>query len=174
MNQCSPALTMNMNHKPEPTTEPEPKPKPAKSDHVCEPVLMFIPKGVLVDFDVMEWSSTYPHAPEVCTSCELLDSLIASYIQALLPPLVTSSPKLFLSPLALPSSKLSLVKLSSKLSLTSLSLLLCQRQPVPLPHFRCLPSAPRLIQWLRRAARIRLGLPSCQLHHGVWIRQPHL
>lgn len=70
LNQCSPALTMSISHKPEPTAEP----KPAKSNQVFE--------GVLVEFDIMEFCSTYPHAPEVCTSCELLDSLLHSSLVA--------------------------------------------------------------------------------------------
>lgn len=60
-----PMLAMSMKHKPEPT--PDPEMKPAKTDQVCLLVLMFMPAGVLVDFDIMEWSSTLPHAPEVCT-----------------------------------------------------------------------------------------------------------
>lgn len=43
----------------------EPESEPAKSDQVCEPVL-------LVELDIMERSSTNPLSPEVCSfSCEL-------------------------------------------------------------------------------------------------------
>lgn len=53
---------------------------------------MFILEGVLVELDIVEQSFIHPPSPETDSSlCELLDSLISSYLQALSQPLVPSS-----------------------------------------------------------------------------------
>lgn len=58
---CTPYMCKD--NEPEPTTDQEPEPD--KSDQVCEPVVLSIAEGVLVELDIMKQSNNHYSTPEV-------------------------------------------------------------------------------------------------------------